>query len=148
MINLSNKELCLLYLMVTEVLNRCKESQISLEYPSANVENFKKISKKLLDGINHNSCEQTCGRFEPKKFTLAEEAIYCVPYVLDIREYNNDLVSKKTASCVYNITLSFIDDSILTFNVNIPNCELYDNILLLNTVLKYFDKWEDKISHR
>ena len=50
-IELTNKEICVLYFCVKELANRCKESKYTTKYPKGNIEVYENLAKKLEDSL-------------------------------------------------------------------------------------------------
>lgn len=46
-INLTDKELCILYFCVKELANRCRESKYTMKCPKSNIEVYENLAKKL-----------------------------------------------------------------------------------------------------
>lgn len=50
-INLTNKELCVLFFCVKELANRCRESKYTTKYPNSTVKVYEDLAKKLEDRL-------------------------------------------------------------------------------------------------
>ena len=50
-IELTNKEICVLYFCVKELANRCRESKYTTKYPKNNIKVYEDLAKKLEDSL-------------------------------------------------------------------------------------------------
>ena len=50
-IELTDKEICILYFCVQELANRCRESEYTTEYPKSTVKVYEDLAKKLEDSL-------------------------------------------------------------------------------------------------
>ena len=50
-IELTNKEICVLYFCVKELANRCRESKYTTKYPKSNIKVYEDLAKKLEDSL-------------------------------------------------------------------------------------------------
>ena len=50
-IELTNKEICILFFCVKELQARCRESKYTTKYPKSNIEVYEDLAKKLEDSI-------------------------------------------------------------------------------------------------
>lgn len=50
-IELTNKEICILYFCVKELANRCKEREYTTKYPKSTIKVYEDLAKKLEDRL-------------------------------------------------------------------------------------------------
>lgn len=143
--NLSNKELCLLYLLTTDAIVRCKQSA-GVDYPLSNVDVFQGIARKLLDSIIDNRTNYEQNRMKNRN-TLADYVKNgYIPKCNEINSYNKDMISKTSDEVGYHIDIWFVDDSSLAFDVIIPVSDLFlKTDLTLGAILKNYRNWTSKI---
>ena len=50
-IELTGKEICILFFCVKELANRCRESKYTVKYPQSNIKVYEDLAKKLEDSL-------------------------------------------------------------------------------------------------
>lgn len=50
-IELTDKEICILFFCVKELQSRCRESKYTVKYPQSNIKVYENLAKKLEDSL-------------------------------------------------------------------------------------------------